>query len=639
MSDRKSTLTWSSLFLVTFLAAALYMFMEWLFTITRLSYMTTTPFYQQVLVFTFASALMACLGFLLLLPLTILGLLPRFKKDPSPLIKLGVLVPAAICAALILILVDNFTYTLFKFGIVSTSGLSRFLYGLGFILVLILCYRGLLNLLESLSERLRNRKRAPVWIFGLLISAILLGLIAPALTSRLGGSIAQVVGDSSNGLRPNILMITSDGVNATNLSVYGYERDTTPYLKEMAKSALVAENAFSNAGPTAGSVISIYTGKYPADTRLLYPPDILKGIDAYQHLPAILSSLGYHTVQLTLPYFLDAYQLNLLDGFDEANGRTAKDSQFLAAVSQILPSDYAYFTYEAANRISDRVRHIFFLKQMTNPYDLVTSQPERFGDRQRVRRMLHEIKTADGPVFVHVHLMGTHGDTFNPPKQKFSAGQSVDTQKPWSVDFYDDSLLAFDGNIARLVEPLTRLGFLEETILIIGSDHGQKWDQVRRVPLMIRFPNGQHAGKIQTNVQNLDIAPTLLDYLGLDQPDWMRGSSLISGELDQRPIIGVSAQGQEPDETGQFEVNYDKVGPPFYQFGEITLVYCQKWYLLNLVDLSWETGPVEGSTAVCSPGSEISDQQAFEWMVAHLEENGFDVSNLDQIPPAQTDPN
>jgi hypothetical protein len=280
------------------------------------------------------------------------------------------------------------------------------------------------------------------------------------------------------------------------------------------------------------------------------------------------------------------------------------------------------------------MRHIFFLKQMANPLDQVTRRPEQFADRQRLRNLRQVINAADRPVFVHVHLMGTHGDTFNPQEQTFSAGQSLDDQQPWSVDFYDDSILELDKNIASLVKDLTDWGVLDETILVIGSDHGQKWDQLKRIPLIIRFPQGQYTGRIQANVQNLDIAPTLLDYLGVEQPTWMRGNSLIAGDLNQRPIFGVSAQGQEPNKNGQFAVNYDIVGPPFYQFGELTLVYCQRWYLLNLTDLSWESGSVESSTAICPPSDEITDQQAFQWMVEHLKENGFDVSSLNSFSPA-----
>ena len=218
-------------------------------------------------------------------------------------------------------------------------------------------------------------------------------------------------------------------------------------------------------------------------------------------------------------------------------------------------------------------------------------------------------------------------------EQKFSAGQSIEDQEPWSDDFYDDSILDFDANVGKLVDDLTKLGLLDNTILIIGSDHGQQWDQLIRLPLLIRFPHAQHAGRIQVNVQNLDIAPTLLDYIGLDQPDWMRGKSLIAGELEQRPIFGVNDVEKEKDANNVFTVNWDNVDPPFYQFGGMTLIYCQKWYKLDLTSLGWETGNVEGSTSACPPGGDITDEQAFQWIIVHLKENGFDVSTLENITP------
>jgi arylsulfatase A-like enzyme len=631
MPAQKPSVSWASLYMVTFLTATLYGFMEWLFTITRPSYLSELAFINQLGVLFFASAFLAGLGLLILTPLLLLGLLPRFRRDPTLLIKIGALVPAGICAALILILVDNFTYTLFKFGVVSTAGVTRLLYGLGFLLVLILCYRRLLSLLGTLSLRLQVWPRASRWILSLLSLWILVWIALPIAWAS--NSKVRSASASSATQRPHIILITSDGVNATNMSVYGYERDTTPFLSRLAESALVAENAFSNAGPTAGSIFSIYTGKYPAATRMLYPPDILKGSDSYQHLPSILRSLGYTTVQIAVPYFVDAYQQNLLDGFDEANGRLSTQNRLLIALSQVFPGDYAFFSYDTTNRIADRVRHIFFIKQIDDPLAVVTGPPQQFADRQRMARLQQVLRSAQGPVFIHIHLMGTHGDTFNPSKQFFSSGQAVDDQQSWNVDFYDDSILELDNNISGLVDYLTELGMFDQTILIIGSDHGQKWDQVRRIPLIIRFPNGEFAERLLENVQNLDIAPTILDYIGLDQPGWMPGKSLITGDVDQRPIIGVSAQGQEPNQKGQFAVNYDKVRPPFYQLGEITLIVCGDWYQLNLTDLSWESGTVEGSTTGCPAGSKITPRQAYQQMVSHLEDNGFDVSSLEQTLP------
>ena len=97
---------------------------------------------------------------------------------------------------------------------------------------------------------------------------------------------------------PNIILLSSDGLNAGNMSVYGYERETTPFLEEFARDAMVYENAFSNSAHTGSSIASLLTGKLPTEIRLIFPPEILRGRDAYQHLPLLLRNYGYHSIHL-----------------------------------------------------------------------------------------------------------------------------------------------------------------------------------------------------------------------------------------------------------------------------------------------------------------------------------------------------
>jgi hypothetical protein len=630
---KKTTLSWSVLFFITFLGAYVYIFNEWLFAVTRPYFMNDLAFTRQLQIFFTVSALLASLCFLGLLPLLFLSVLPPFKKYSAFLIKLGGLLPAVIFATLILILVDNFTYTVFKWGIVSTEGWVRALYGLAFVVTILLCYRRVLASLAQLSRGNRVWGVPSAWIPGLLAGVLFLSLLVLTFSNRSTETSFSTSNQPAVEQRPHILLITADGVNATHTSLYGYERDTTPRLRQLAESSLVAENDFSNAGNSPGSIVSMYASKYPAKTRVIYPPDILKGQDAYEHLPALLRAQGYRTVQITVPYYMDAKTLNVVDGFDEVKMSSAVPSQLLTSIGRFLPSDHALFTDETIKRVVDRLRHIFFVKKMDNPYLEVAGMHARRVDIERWVFLNQELQNATQPLFIHMHLMVTHGEDFFPMQQKFSAGQSIEDQDPWEDDFYDDAILDFDTNLGKLVDTLTERGLLDNTILIVGSDHGQQWNQLKRVPLLIRFPHEEYAGRIQVNVQNLDIAPTILDYLGLDQPDWMRGDSLIAGEMEQRPIFGVNDVEKEKDEYNIFSVNWDNVSPPFYQFGGMSLIYCEKWYLLNLTDLLWETGNVEGSTSTCAPGSEITDEQAFQWIVEHLRENGFDVSSLENITP------
>ena len=627
------SLSWSGLFVVTFLAAYLYIFNEWLFAITRPSFMNDLGFAEQLQIYLTISGLLAGLCFLALLPLALLSRFPPLQKYSDWMIVLGALMPAVIFATLILIMLDNFTYTVFKWGIVSTDGFSRVLYAAGYLLLIVLCYRRTLSSLRVLSRRDRLWGLKPGWMFGLMAGFILLAMILWAVPEQSRVSAGASRGTADSEKRPHILLITADGMNATHISAYGYARDTTPRLRELVDSSLVAENAFSNAGNSPGSIVSMYTGKYPAETRVLYPPDLLKEQDAFKHLPGLLRAEGYKTVQITVPYYMDARTLNVQDGFDEIKMSSAVPSKLLTRIARVLPNNHALFTDETIKRLIDRLRHIFFIKKMDNPYLEVAGMRARRVDIERWVFLKQEIESARQPLFAHVHLMVTHGEDFFPMEQKFSAGQSMEDQNPWEDDFYDDSILDFDTNLGRLVDDLEELGLLDETILIVGSDHGQQWDQLLRVPLLIRFPHEQYAGRIQPNVQNLDIAPTILDYIGLDQPDWMHGTSLISGGLAQRPIFGVNDVEKVNDEYNVFSVDWDHVDPPFYQFGGMSLIYCETWYRLNLSDLSWDTGMVNGSTSACPPGSGITDEQAFQWIVEHLRENDFDVSTLENRTP------
>jgi hypothetical protein len=391
---------------------------------------------------------------------------------------------------------------------------------------------------------------------------------------------------------------------------------------------LVAENAFANSAKTSGSVMSIYTGKYPASSGVLFPPDVLHGEAAYQHLPGLLRAQGYKTVQITTPYYLDARDFNLLDGFDEVKTSGALHSKYLNTLSKVLPNDKALFVDSTFNRVLDHIRHIFYIEKMANPYLLVaegSEQVKSLEDIERMEYLKEEIRSASGPLFIHVHLMVTHGPKYKPPVQVYSAGQSIISQALWTPDLYDDSILDFDKSIGELIDTLTAYGILDNTVIIVGSDHGQIWNPVKRLPLVIRFPHAEYAGRIQANVQNLDIAPTLLDYMGLEQPGWMQGKSLIAGELEQRPIFTLSRIDPEDLLSEDENLSLMNSDSPYVS----SLVYCQQWYKIDYFSRVWETGTVEGSTTVCPPGTELTDDQAYQLIDEHLGENGYHTSPLD----------
>lgn len=624
-------LSWLRLFTLAVLAAYAYAFMEWLFYATKPSFMDALPIVTKLEIFLLTGLALAMLALPCLAVLRVLGWVPGPSRKWQIFQVLAASIPALFVAGLSLLLIDNFTYTVFKFGVVTSTGIWRGVYALLALALLAAWYRQ--TLIELHSPPAAWQKVQSWLALVLLVASLGFGASRAAAGATVDGE-----GSARLKRQPHIILLGGEGVISSQMSLYGYERDTTPRLRGLAETGLLAENNYTNASHTTGSVFSILTGKYPARTRLLYSPNILQGEDAYQHLPGILQRAGYTTVQVTFPYYIDAHAVNLQDGFDEINGRPASQGMFTSLVRRLHVEDAGYFLPQLSNRVIDRLLHAFFVRDMPDPYRQVTqagnpNQAPKFSDQERVDRLIQLLLETDRPLFVHVHLMDTHGQMFHPRKRVFSAGQQQSAG--WMTDFYDDAVLDFDAYVGEVLDALTRRGLLDQTVIVVYSDHVDQWRTNGRIPLLMRFPRGEFSGRIRSNTQNLDIAPTLLDYLGMETPAWMPGQSLLAGEpAATRPIISAGLVGVEcrpPDFWCVVDPNL--VRPPFHQFGYLQVVVCQEMYTLDLNNDKWSQVEVAGHTAPCQAGDLPDQARVRTIMLEHLTANGFDISTLAE-PPA-----
>ncbi len=626
----RATFSPGGLFLVTTLVAFLYVLMEWVFIVTKPSFLQQAAFGSRLLVLFSASALLAALATLLCLPFTL-----AFKRSPagrvtSALRSLSAAVPALLLSALVLMMADNFTYTVFGFGIVSAKGGVRALYLIPFLLLTAWLYTRTIALLNFTQEALENRPpRVRKVTLGILAALIVLLAAVPALAyAPYWSGTSSVAKPSSAAHFPNILLITADSLNANRMSVYGYEKPTTPFLEELAKSSLVAQNAFSNAQGTIGSLTSILTGRYPVDTGVLTTNDILRDEAATQHMPGILRKYGYYSVQLSYSYYADARRLNFQGGFDEANGTRLNANPLFSALSAVFPSNISYFTSEITARLLDRLAHIFFLRDMNNPYLQVTESPEKFNDQQKLEYALALFDRVDQPLFIHIHWMGTHGPAYHPANQVFSAGEDPEKQGKFDEDFYLDSILEFDQSLAALYAALQERGALENTVLVIAADHSQRWNIIR-LPLLMRFPGGENIGLVRGNVQYLNIAPTLLDAVNIPKPAWMAGTSLLEDQPETSPIILTEIPAFVPDaQTGKRV--FPEIRPPFYQFGKVSLITCDQWVKLEFASLKLTRGTIPDYAQRCSSPA-LSDREAIQLISEYLETYGLDASSLETM--------
>ena len=601
---------WRSLLNLTILSAYFYTCMEWLFFVTKPSSLALLSSFDKlkVLFETAGTVALVFIGFLIFVSLPAL-----FMNNPnwqSQLRNAGYVVPALLLSVTALILLDNFTYTVFDFGIVSTKGTWRGLYGLGF--VLFVWY--MLHCIEQAS-----------WVHGRFASYLTLGLLTVSiigiLTSRFASgpdlNFLNIQSLKSSTSYPNIIILGSDGLSASYLTAYGSPLNTTPFLSQVAETSLVAENAFPNAGSTTASTTSVLTGKIPFLDKVYHYPDILSGQDSFEHLPGLLRQRGYKTVEIGTPHYVDARRLNLLEGFDVVNNQSLTQPALEALLTLLGNSPSTYFIQTIASRASERLLHIFFIRQMQNPIVEVNDPATRVSDEERVDQIIDVLDHADGPVFIFAHLMDTHGPDFSFQEQVFSSGSSPDTS--WDESRYKDAILSFDGHVQKIYEHLAESGQLNHTVLVIYTDHGFQYTTHERLPIIIHFPENENAGRRHRNIQITDIPPTLLDYLGLPIPGWMDGTSFLNGEMPaNREIIATTAG--SPSE----------VAPPFYQINTVQVIVCQKWYVLNVRKNTFESGTITGHTSKCNESLLPSDQQIHQRILENLKKYGYETSSLEK---------
>jgi arylsulfatase A-like enzyme len=387
------------------------------------------------------------------------------------------------------------------------------------------------------------------------------------------------------------------------------------------------ENAFANANSTLGSLASLFTSKYPTQTGVINPPDVLRGVDAYEHLPGFLSAAGYATVEIGVKKYVDATTMNVQNGFDVVNQRSIQNDPLVKAWRDAGYWLSAQLIDSLEEKLADRFLHAFYLDSIANPFRLVTQPVNWKDDIKRKDQLLSLLDQNKRPVFVHVQFMGTHGGQFVIEEPKYSRGQEQD--KSWMVDFYDDSILAFDRYVGEIIEYLKTSGQYNNTVLIIYSDHPMHSDIRERIPLLLHFPGDQYAGRVSYNTQNLDIAPTILDYMGQDVPDWMAGRSLLSvNPGDDGLIFSTIKFGATLDENDQGQAEVSRGVAPFYRVKSLQVVACDHWYRLNLWTREWSSGLVDRHTAPCVESDLPSQAEIMQSIIEFLAGQGYDVSTL-----------
>lgn len=590
---------------------------EWLFQITKPSFLS-----HYSLLHNLELALLATLTLsIIIVPLLGLSLAMAVicrHKAIAKVVLFGI--PAGLFALSLLLMLDNFTQTLFDLNMGSATGWWR----LGYLVLLLALAADILKKLEDLTLM-----PWPKIVFRSLqtmaVIAILLGAIALHERSKISVPEPGLPTITQKGPRPNILILSTDGLRAANMSAYGYSRKTTPFIDSLSDETLRFKGHFVNASHTTGSLMALLSGQLPTRSKVIYRPDIFRGIKAFRHLPGVLRSLDYRTMDVSLEYYADPFDLNMRGAFDSANFRAEGDIQFASRLPmtwQVRFDGEIYFLEQLAKRLADRLAHISGIRDLGNPYFIVThTGSENRLDEQVLDRTENLLKNASQPFFLHVHLLGTHGPKFGPAKRLFSKGKTQEQE--WMVDFYDDAILNFDGYVAKLFDYMEKENLLDNTLIVLTSDHGQQFTPWQAVPMILRFPGGMRSGVVEIPSQQIDVAPTVLEYLKVPAPFWMDGQSLLDIEARRaEPIISVIPGKLSQATNGWREAEHYR--PPFYSLGTLSVIVGDTWYGLALEENVLYYHHTDSKKESSMGDRLLSETEARHIIVDQLKGSGYD---------------
>ena len=324
---------------------------------------------------------------------------------------------------------------------------------------------------------------------------------------------------ASNRKLRHVIIISLDTLRKDHLGCYGNRWIQTPRLDGLADESILFTNYITVVPTTLASHTSLFTGKYPHNHGT--PRNGFMVNRENQMLPEILKENGFHTVGIPGAFALDS-RFDFDQGFDHY------DENFERLVGQMG----SFLNERTAKSVTDRV--IGYLRQKDLPSNL----------------------------FLFAHYFDPHAP-FVAPEPYGIMYQSNDESLEWLANLpvkntkyhkpakalkYAGEISYMDKHIGRLLDYLKQKGILDESILIVTSDHGENfWDHpgfwnhgmtvyqsTAGAVCMVRLPGAGKGGtKVKPLLASVDILPTLLKYMEIDIPEGIDGEAI---NLDQEKI-------------------------------------------------------------------------------------------------------
>ncbi|RLM83753.1 DUF229 domain-containing protein [Halobellus sp. Atlit-38R] len=348
--------------------------------------------------------------------------------------------------------------------------------------------------------------------------------------------------------RPNIILLSVDALRADHLGAHGYERETSPFLDELADRELEFTTAISTSSHTREAVPALLSGRYP---------DVFAA-NGYRYVPKTvadrLSEAGFRTAGFhSNPYVSRAYGYD--SGFDTFDDDLVLGRNKLVALAQRALNKFVLNRGEYHARAAEiNDRSLSWLDGLSD----------------------------EGPFFLWNHYMDPHGP-YNPPAGLTYADRELsndeaqtlyqktidrpdeitDEERQSLIDAYDGEIRYLDDQLRAFFDALDDRGLLEESLIIVTADHGDAFgehgyythpryihESLLHVPLIVSLPGERRSDTVTTPVSTLDIVPTMLEYAGESGRELPRGPLVDrDGELVQNEeVVFASATGEDEHE-------------------------------------------------------------------------------------------
>jgi len=374
------------------------------------------------------------------------------------------------------------------------------------------------------------------------------------------GSCQGLAGDSTllDRQKHNVLVVVVDSLRADRLGTYGHDRPgVSPRIDGLADQGMTFERAQTAATWTLPSIASLFTGLHPLSHGTYNASEQLA--DPHVTLAETLGLFGYSTAGFVSGIFLNQ-QFGLNQGFqtwsDIPVDFSSKGPRPPRKTSDVLVPEVLDWL-----KAHKREQFLLFVHLMDvhPPLDLPADgdtrafDPDYSGLWDQESLDLRIKKRTFGRV---VHRRGGNAATMTAADVAHINAR------------YDAGVQYSDRYVGQLLDALDKHGLDDETIVVLTSDHGldllehntlfsypsqAPYEEISRVPLIIRHPDGPEGLRIPDPVSLVDVLPTMLDLLGLPANDGAEGRSVMPAMLGQSlaPVdlfcFGSPEREPEPD--------------------------------------------------------------------------------------------